>query len=104
MRCELPETNQKGFEPATLEWARKITDNDLAVLEGKKPYNREAPKEDVVNLKLLKGHVQKGQVVTKLRKVFTKPEMGEDLEFVRATVGGQDDDLEYVSILPTSPP
>jgi hypothetical protein len=30
--------------------------------------------------------------------------MGEDLEFVRARVGDKDDDIEYFSILPTSPP
>jgi hypothetical protein len=66
--------------------------------------NREAPKEDVEKLKLLKGHVRKGQFVTKLRKAFAKEEMSEDLEFVRARVGGKDDDIEYFSILPTSPP
>jgi hypothetical protein len=91
-------------EPATLEWAKKITDSDLAVLDGKKPYNRQAPKEDVGKLRLLKGHVQKGRFISKIRKVFRKDEMGDDLEFVRAKVGGQEDDMEYFSILPTSPP
>jgi hypothetical protein len=95
---------QKGREPATLEWARKVTDHDLGVLEGTKPYNRQAPKEDVDKLKLLKGHVKKGQFITKMRKVFAKGEMEADLEFVRARVGDQDDDMEYVAILPTSPP
>ena len=73
-------------------------------VESDEPYNRKAPKADVEKLKLLKDHVQKGQYVTKLRKVFKKDEMGADLEFVRAKVGGKDDDIEYVSILPTSPP
>jgi hypothetical protein len=95
---------QKKLTPATLEWARKITENDIAVLEGKKPYNREAPKEDVENLKVLKGHVKQGQFITKLRKVFAKSEMDDDLEFVRAKVGDKDDDIEYFQILPTSPP
>jgi hypothetical protein len=95
---------QQRHEPATLEWAKKITEADIAVLEGKKPYNRDAPKEDVEKLKLLKGHVKQGQFVTKLRKVFSKDEMAEDLIFTRARVGDKDDDLEYVSILPTSPP
>ena len=45
-----------------------------------------------------------GQFVTKLRKVFSKDEMSDDLEFVRAKVGDKDDDIEYFSILPTSPP
>jgi len=95
---------QKRQEPTTLEWAKKITESDVAILEGKKPYNRDAPKEDVEKLKMLKGHVKQGQFVTKLRKVFTKAEMDHDLEFVRARVDGQDDDIEYFSILPTSPP
>jgi hypothetical protein len=95
---------QQGREPATLEWARKITEKDLGVLAGTTPYNRDAPKEDVQNLKILKGHVQKGQFITKIRKVFTKAEMTDDLTFARAQVNGKDDDLEYVSILPTSPP
>ena len=69
---------QKRQEPTTLEWAKKITESDVAILEGKKPYNRDAPKEDVEKLKMLKGHVKQGQFVTKLRKVFTKAEMNED--------------------------
>ena len=61
-------------------------------------------KEDVEKLKLLKGHVKKGQFVTKLRKVFAKDEMSDDLEFVRARSATRTDDIEYFSILPTSPP
>src|SRR5262249_26401583 len=95
---------QNKHEPATLEWAKKITENDVAVLEGKKAYNREAPKEDVDKLKLLKGHVKEGQFITKMRKIFAKAEMDADLEFTRAKVGDQDDNMEYYSILPTSPP
>ena len=73
-------------------------------MTGEKKYNRDAPPEDVKNLKVLKGHVKQGQFVTKLRKVFKKDEMSEDLEFVRAKVGDKDDNIEYFSILPTSPP
>ena len=94
----------KGRQPGKLEWAKRLGDADMEVLAGTRPYNREAPKEDVEKLKLLKGHVKKGQFVTKLRKVFSKDEMNDDLEFVRARVGEKDDDIEYVSILPTSPP
>jgi hypothetical protein len=95
---------QKKHEPATLEWAKKLTEADLDILTGEKKYNRDAPPEDVKNLKVLKGHVKKGQFVTKLRKVFSKDEMDADLEFVQAKVGDQDDTIEYYSILPTSPP
>jgi hypothetical protein len=95
---------QKKHEPATLEWAKKITESDLDILSGKKKYNRDAPEEDVKKLKLLGGHVKKGQFLTKLRKVFSKDEMDADLEFVQAKVAGQDDTIEYFSILPTSPP
>ena len=75
-----------------------------ALGSGDKPYDRDAPKEDVDKLKLLKGHLKEGRFITKFRKVFAKDEMGDDLEFNRAQVHGQDDDMEYVSILPTSPP
>src|SRR5262249_18111828 len=95
---------QKKHEPATLEWAKKIADKDIDILEGKEKYNREAPADDVKNLKILKGHVKKGQFVTKLRKVFHKDEMSDDLEFVRARVADKYDDIEYFSTRPTSPP
>jgi hypothetical protein len=95
---------QKRHEPATLEWAKKLTEGDLDVLTGEKKYNRDAPPEDVKNLKVLKGLLKKGQFVTKLRKVFAKDEMDADLEFVQARVGNEDDTIEYYSILPTSPP
>jgi hypothetical protein len=94
----------QGLKPATLEWAKKITQNDLDVIEGKAKYNREAPKDEVEKLKFLKGHIQKDQFVTKFRKVFAKSEMDSDLELVRAKIGDKDEDLEYYSILPTSPP
>jgi hypothetical protein len=98
------ELRQKKHEPATLEWAKKLTAADLDILTGEKKYNRDAPPEDVKNLKVLKGHLKKGQFVTKLRKVFARDEMDADLEFVRARVGDQTDAIEYYSILPTSPP
>ena len=93
-----------GPTPASLEWAKKLTESDVQVLSGEKKYNRDAPPEDVEKLKVLKGHLKQGQFVTKIRKAFKKDEMGEDLEFVRAKVAGRDDDIEYYSILPTSPP
>jgi hypothetical protein len=98
------ELRQKRRVPATLEWAKKITDTDVGVLDGTKPYNRNAPKADVDELKKLMGHVRKGQFITKMRRIFQKGEMEDDLVFVRAKVGGKDDDVEYYSILPTSPP
>lgn len=102
--AQIAAISQKGHQPSTLEWAHKLTNEDLAVLSGDMPYDREAPKEDVDKLKLLKGHLQEGRFITKFRKVFAKDEMGDDLEFSRAQVHGQDDDLDFVSILPTSPP
>jgi hypothetical protein len=111
VQAQVPEDTKKAnelrrqrHEPATLEWARKITDKDVGVLEGREKYNREAPQADVGKLKLLKGHVKAGRFVTKVRKVFAKDEMSDDLEFVRARVGNKDDDMEYIQILPTSPP
>jgi hypothetical protein len=93
---------RKKNEMATLEWAKRIGDREIEVLEGRLKYNREAPKEDVEKLKLLKGHVKKGQFITKIRKVFNRNEMNDDLEFVRAQVFHKDDNTEYSSTLPTS--
>jgi hypothetical protein len=93
-----------NWEPARLEWAKKITAGDLAVLSGAAPYGREADPAAVQNLRLLRGHVRQGQTITKLRKVFLRGEMGNDLVFERARLGGVPDDMEYEYILPTSPP
>jgi len=93
-----------SHEPATLEWAKKITSKDIDLLSGTTKYNREAPPDQVEKLKLLKGHVAQGQFITKIRKVFSKDEMTDDLVFVKAKVNGMDDAIEYFSILPTSPP
>jgi hypothetical protein len=93
-----------GLQPATLEWAKRITDHDLGVIDGRVPYNRDAPPEDVKELKLLRGHVKQGRFVTKFRKRFHLREMDDDLLFVRATAADANDDTEYYQILPTSPP
>ncbi len=62
---------------------------------------REAPEEDVKGLSRLKGHLQKGQWVTKFRKVLRKDEMTDDLVLVPVPAGKEQ---EYVRIMPTSPP
>jgi hypothetical protein len=101
---EVQAIRQKGRQPSTLEWAKRITANDIALLDGTRAYNRTAPQDEIAKLKLLRGHVQQGQFITKIRRVFAKEEMEGDLQFVRASVAGQNDDIEYFSILPTSPP
>jgi hypothetical protein len=145
-----PQPNGDGRIATTLEWAKKLTDEDLKVLSGEAPYTqslpdvdagfdaaelakdskkaqeaykviqsrldkdrkdhpggylvREAPKEDLDKLKLLKGHLKSGQFVTKIRKTFTKAEMDDDLLIVPAKVGDAEDKSEYTEVLPTSPP
>jgi hypothetical protein len=93
-----------GWQPSRLEWARKLTQGDLDVLDGAAPYGREADPAAIKNLKILRGHLRKGQWVTKLRRLFRKGEMESDLQFVRARLGDAPDDMDYVHILPTSPP
>jgi hypothetical protein len=63
--------------------------------------HREAPAEEVKGLSRLKGHVQKGQWVTKFRKILRKDEMTDDLVLVPVPAGKEQ---EYVRIMPTSPP
>src|SRR5262249_26449006 len=65
---------------------------------------REAPADDLKQLKLLLGHLKEGQFVTKFRKTFTKGEMDDDLLMVPARLGQAEDKSEYEEILPTSPP
>jgi Uncharacterized protein conserved in bacteria (DUF2330) len=93
-----------GFSPATLEWAKKITPKDISWLNGAAKFNREAPAEEVAKLRLLQGHVREGQFVTKIRKIFKPAEMNDDLLLTRAGFNNHVDDLEYFSVLPTSPP
>jgi hypothetical protein len=93
-----------NWQPARLEWAKKLTGRDLDVLTGAAPYGREADPAAIRQLRLLRGHLRQGQTVTKLRKVFLRGEMGQDLVFERARLAGMPDDMEYEYILPTSPP
>jgi hypothetical protein len=101
---EADRVRQLGFQPANLEWAKKLTAKDMDVIDGTARYNRNAPKADIDNLKLLRGHLKEGQFVTKIRKVFTKRECDADLVFVPATLFREKDDMEYFTMLPTSPP
>jgi hypothetical protein len=93
-----------SWQPARLEWSKKLVAQDIEVLAGTAPFGREADAEAVKNLHLLLGHLKPGQTITKLRKVFVKGEMETDLVFDRARLGEAPDDMEYEYILPTSPP
>jgi hypothetical protein len=144
-----PQPNSKGRIATTLEWAKKLTKEDIQLLKADAPYSekvpnvdegftqadvkdpkkaeavykvirerlaklhkehpggflvREAPAADVKQLKILAGHLQEGQFLTKFRKTFTKGEMDDDLLIVPAKLGQADDSSEYQEILPTSPP
>src|SRR5262249_54640744 len=119
-----PQPNKDGHIATTLEWARKLTAEDVKVLKGQAGYAekvpdvdegftqadtrdpkkagavykvirerladcqksppagylvREAPAEDLKQLKVLAGHLKEGQFVTKFRKTFAKDEMDDDL-------------------------
>jgi hypothetical protein len=144
-----PRPNQQGRIATTLEWAKRLTAEDIQLLKGDAAYGeklpnvdegftqadvrdgdkreavykvirerlakihkehpggflvREAPAADVKQLKILAGHLQEGQFLTKFRKTFTKAEMDDDLLIVPAKLGQADDSSEYQEILPTSPP
>src|SRR5262249_858724 len=119
-----PQPNKQGRIASTLQWARKLTTEDVQVLKGAEAYSdkvpdpdegftqadvkdpqkaeavykvirerlaksqkehpggylvREAPTDDVKQLKVLAGHLKEGQFVTKFRKTFTRDEMNADL-------------------------
>jgi hypothetical protein len=144
-----PQPNKDGHIATTLEWARKLSADDVKVLKGEAAYSekvpdvdegftqadtkdpakakavykviearlaecrkthpagylvREAPAEDLKQLKVLAGHLKEGQFVTKFRKTFAKDEMDDDLLIVPAKVNKAEDWSEYEEILPSSPP
>ena len=41
-----PQPNKKGHIPTTMEWARKLTEGDIKVLQGKAPYSEKVPDVD----------------------------------------------------------
>jgi hypothetical protein len=138
--------NKDGHLPTTLEWAKRLTADDLKVLSGDRPYSetvpdpdagfapqdlqdgkrvqaifnviqrrleqyrqarprgylvRDASKEDIKALRILQGHLQEGQVLTKFDHVFTKDEMNDDLVLVPARVGDVADRSEHEELLRT---
>jgi hypothetical protein len=146
---QAPQPNKQGRIATTLEWAKRLTAEDLKLLNGTAAYSetvpnvdagytlkdvedpkkaeaiykiinerlakhrkerpggflvREAPAEDVKQLKLLAGHLTAGQFLTKFRKTFTKAEMDDDLLIVPAQLGTAKDSSEHEEILPSSPP
>ncbi len=63
--------------------------------------NREAPADEVKGLSRLKGHLQKGQWLTKFRRQIRVDEMTDDVRLVPVDAGREQ---EYLRIMPTSPP
>jgi hypothetical protein len=111
VKPKLAETQQKAEEIkrdriqlTRLEYAKRLTEDDMNLIDGSAKYDRQADKEAIDNLKILKGHLRKGLFLTKCRKVFVKDEMRADLVFVDATFNDKQDSMEYDRILPTSPP
>jgi hypothetical protein len=41
-----PQPNKKGHIPTTMEWSRKLTDDDIKILTGKGPYSDKVPDVD----------------------------------------------------------
>jgi Uncharacterized protein conserved in bacteria (DUF2330) len=41
-----PPANKKGHIPTTMEWARKLTKNDIGILKGTTPYSEKVPNVD----------------------------------------------------------
>src|SRR5260370_23443578 len=41
-----PQPNNKGHIPTTMEWARKLSKDDVGILAGKTPYSEKVPDPD----------------------------------------------------------
>jgi hypothetical protein len=94
-------------DPRRAEAIFKVIEQRLAAMNKARPRGfmvREVPKKAIEDLRILLGHLQAGQFITKFRKVFTRDEMNDDLLIVPARYGGSTDRSEYEEILPTSPP
>ncbi|MBY0525440.1 MAG: DUF2330 domain-containing protein [Gemmataceae bacterium] len=65
---------------------------------------RAAPASALATLKTLTPVVQEGKYLTRLRKVFSRDEMNDDLILQRSKWGLAEDDSEYTELLPASPP
>jgi hypothetical protein len=94
-------------EPKKAEAVCRVIRERLAKYQKERPGGylvREAPADDVKQLKVLAGHLKEGQFVTKFRKTFTRGEMDDDLLIIPAKLGSAEDHSEYEEILPTSPP
>jgi hypothetical protein len=109
---QLPDVDE-GFTQADLKDSKraeaifKVIRQRLEKAQKERPGGylvREAPADDLKQLKILVGHLKEGQFVTKIRKTFTKAEMDDDLLLVPARLGQAEDQSEYEEILPTSPP
>jgi hypothetical protein len=102
-----------GFTPADVKDPKKAEEVYKTIRERLDKYRkdrpggylvREAPAEDLKQLKVLAGHLKEGQFVTKIRKTFTRGEMADDLLIIPAKLGNAEDHSEYEEVLPTSPP
>jgi hypothetical protein len=106
LQAQLQEEMQRlpGWQPSRLEWAKRLNGADIGMLSGAPEFDRQADPKAVQQLKILRGHLRQGQWLTKMRKIFLHAEMDRDLEFTRARLSDRPDDMEYIFILPTSPP
>src|SRR5262249_38019469 len=94
-------------DPQKAEAVYKVIRERLAKSQKEHPAGylvREAPADDVKQLKVLAGHLKEGQFVTKFRKTFTRDEMNDDLLILPAKLGSATHEPESGEILPTSPP
>jgi hypothetical protein len=61
-----PKPNQRGHIPTTMEWARKLTDTDIKVLNGKAPYCEKVPDVDEGFTQADLKEPKRSQAVTKV--------------------------------------
>jgi hypothetical protein len=100
-------TQQDLQNPQRAQAVQKVIQYRLAQYNKIRPKGfrvRSAPAEDIRNLRILLGHLEAGQFITKFRKIFTRSEMSDDLLIIPARLGDAEDESEYDEILPDSPP
>jgi hypothetical protein len=66
VRNQRPAPNDKGHIPTTMEWARKLTKEDIAILNGKAPYSETLPDVDEGFAKADLADPARAEAVTKV--------------------------------------
>lgn len=86
--------------PTALHFAKRLSDEDHQIMQGKKPFPHEAPADVVRDLRNLAPHVKLGDFVLKLEMRLRPEDLTPLIELTPAQVADRPDALPYDKLLP----